>query len=84
MIGAAETDRPERATEPLFPVADELGLVAGAAVDPRPAIAGTGGEELPEEGRADVEHAVPGGELQGAEPFGPRRKARGRELGEAP
>ncbi len=57
--------------------------MAGAAADPGPAIAGVGGEELPEEGRPDVEHAVPDGELQGAEPLGPRRKARGRELGEA-
>ena len=59
VVGAVQRDRSEHGVDPLGPVADEPGLMPGAAVDPRTAVAGVEGQQPLRQRRAERGHRGP-------------------------
>ena len=56
IVGAAHRDRAQHGVDVLVAVADELGVMARAAVDPRAAVAGVGGQQLLQQRAAQLRH----------------------------
>ena len=56
VVGAAHHDTAQHGVEVLVAVADEVGVMPGPAVDPRPAVPGVGGQQLLQQRRAQLGH----------------------------
>ena len=56
VVGAAQRDTPQHGVDVLVAVTDELRLMPGPAVDPRPAMSGVGGQQLPQQRGTKLGH----------------------------
>ena len=72
IVGAAHGDPAQHGVDVLVAVADELGEMPGAAVDPRPAVPGVGGQQLLQQLGAQLGHR--GADRQLHRPPRPRRE----------
>lgn len=83
VVGPAEGDLAEHGVDHLAPVADELGLLALAAVDPLSPLAEVDAKDLLQEAAADPVHRLSNRQFDQAQPFTCRvRQAAGRERAE--
>jgi hypothetical protein len=78
VVGPAYRDRPKYGIDRLGPVGDELRLMTGLALDPRPAVAGVGAQQLLQQPAADPGHRGPDGQLHPFQVAGRAKRARGQ------